>query len=164
MVTSSFSFIPLIFNSSSLLFLYNLIHYGLSVLKQHLADVDSFLRSRKKSAVETVIRYFGYSSRIGGDHLRDTSGILAFRVVFIYLVLCISITLLHDVLNQRIGIYFHVGVVTLAVERVGEGIAAIVWIQTVGKLPCIRNSVHIRIKVSRTGSGAESRLGVAVYV
>ena len=96
--------------------------------------------------------------------MRDTSGILPFRIVFIHLVLCISIALLHDVLNQRIGIYLQVGVVTLAVERVGEGIAVIVWIQTVGKLPCIRNSVLIRIEVGRTGSGAESRFGVAVYV
>ena len=159
MVTSSFSIY-----SSSLLFLYNLIHYGLSVLKKHLADVDSFLRSRKKSAVEAVIRYFGYSSRIGGDHLRDTGGILAFRVVFIHLVFCISIALLHDVLYQRIGIYLQVSVVTLAVERVGEGIAAIVWIQTVGKLPCIRNSVLVRVEVGWASSGAEVCLGLTFYI
>lgn len=49
---------PFLFIRGFVLFLYYLIHYSLSVLKQHLADVDSFLRSRKEGAVEAVIRYF----------------------------------------------------------------------------------------------------------
>ncbi len=119
---------PFCFIRSFVLFLYYLIHYGLSVLKQHLADVDSFLRSRKEGAVEAVIRYFDQFTGIGGDDLRDACRVLPCRIVFVYLVLCIGIALLHDVLNQRIGVNLKVGIVTLAVKRVGEGIRGIVWI------------------------------------
>ena len=59
---------PFLFIRGFVLFLYYLIHYSLSVLKQHLADVDSFLRSRKEGAVEAVIRYFDQLTWIGtGD-------------------------------------------------------------------------------------------------
>lgn len=67
---------PFLFISGFVLFLYYLIHYGLSVLKQHLADVDSFLRSRKEGAVEAVIRYFYQLTWIGTGDLQDACRIL----------------------------------------------------------------------------------------
>ena len=126
---------PFLFIRGFVLFLYYLIHYGLSVLKQHLADVDAFLRSRKEGAVEAVIRYFDQLTGIGTGVLQDACRILPCRIVFIYFALGISIALLHDVLNQRIGVNLKVGVVLLAVKRVGEGICGVVWIQTIGCLP-----------------------------
>ena len=94
---------PFLFVRVFCLFLYYLIHYGLSVLKQHLADVDAFLRSRKEDAVETVILYFGYFTGIGGDDLRDACRVLPCRIVFIYLVLCIGIALLHDASTSELA-------------------------------------------------------------